>query len=62
MTWAAELRVDNALLCVFGQKQLKSAVDVANKAAKKLRWKMDGPWVNETRCGAVKSMTKRRAL
>lgn len=62
MTWAAELRVGNALLCVYGQKNLKSAIAIANKAAKRLGWKMVEPWKNETREKAVKAMNKRRML
>ena len=62
MTWAAELRVGNALLCVYGQKNLKSSIAIANKAAKRLGWKMVEPWRNETREKAVKAMNKRRML
>lgn len=62
LTWAAELRVGNALLCVYGQKQLRSAIVIANKAAKKLGWNMIEPWQNETRSRAVSAMSKRRML
>lgn len=62
MTWAAELRVGNALLCVHGQKHLKSAIAIANAAAKRLGWKMIDPWFNETNENRAKSMASRRSL
>lgn len=61
-TWAAELRVGNALLCVYGQKRMKSAIAIANKAAKRLGWKLIEPWKNETRKNVVDAMLKRRML
>lgn len=62
ITWAAELRVGNALLCVHGQKNMKSAILIANKIAKRLDWKMVEPWVVEYKKDRIKSMNKRRAL
>ncbi len=44
MTWAAEIRVGNALLCVYGQKNMKSSISIANKCAKRLGWKLVEPW------------------
>jgi hypothetical protein len=58
MTWAAELRVGNALLCVYGQKQLRSAIAIANTAAKRLGWRLAEPWLNETRKKHAKAMSK----
>jgi len=46
-TWAAELKTDNALICVFGQKQMKSAITAANKLSRKLGWRMKEPWSKE---------------
>ena len=61
-TWAAELRVGNALLCVYGQKHMKSSIAIANKYAKRLGWKLVKPWENETRKKLLKTMNKRRGL
>jgi len=56
MTWAAELRVGNALLCVYGQKLAKSAIATANKYAKQLEWEMSEPWENITDRKLIRSM------
>ena len=47
MTWAAELKVGNSLLCVYGQKNLKSAIAIANKAAERLGWRISEPWIHD---------------
>lgn len=44
MTYAAELRIGNALFCSFGQKTQKAAISAANKAALSLGWKMKTAW------------------
>ena len=62
ITWAAELRVGNALLCVYGQKYMKSAIAIANKAAEKLGWKLREPWDHEYNKKLIKAMNKRRKI
>lgn len=64
MTWAAELRVGNALLCVYGQKLARSAIVLANEYASALGWEMKTPWDNITDKKLIRSMVsaKRRDI
>jgi len=62
ITWAAEVRVGNALLCVYGQKNRKSSVEIANRYARRLGWKLVEPWKTETNMRLKATMNKRRGL
>jgi hypothetical protein len=59
ITWAAEVRVGNALLCVYGQKNMKSSTVLAEKYAKRLGWMLVEPWRTESN---GKRYNKRRRI
>lgn len=50
ITWAAEIQLlrGGALVCSYGQKQMKSAIAGVNKLADKLGWVLTAPFERRT--------------